>query len=227
MQRLKSGIPGFDNLVGGGIPENDLVLLSGTCGAGKTIFGLQFVCASPTDESGLYISFEEETEKLRETARTFGWKIEDLLRSGKVRMLKYDPFKFEDIFDIIESNIHEAKTTRVVIDSVSSLGLYVKDVPELRHMILTISTMLRKNACTSLLISETLPDAKALSRFGVEEFVTDGVIRLEQFLVSGNYRSGLSVWKMRSTDHSKKVHPYKISPKGFVVFDKDTLEVTR
>lgn len=227
MERISSGIPGFDSLVEGGIPKNDIVLLSGTCGTGKTVFGLEFLCKSPLNEKCIYISFEEEIEKLKDTVKTFGWKIEEKMRSGNMRFVKYDPFKFEDILDIIENNIREINAKRVVIDSMSSLGLYVKDVPELRRIVIMISTMLRKNDCTSLLITETFPKSRSLSRFGVEEFVTDGVVRLEKFLVSGNYRSGISIWKMRSTNHSRDIHPYKITSRGFEVFEKDTLSVSR
>ncbi len=227
MERIKSGVPGFDALVQGGIPQNDLVLLSGTCGTGKTVFGLQFMCFAPPAEKGIYISFEEDIEKIKETARSFKWDVDDRVKSGKLRFVKYDPFKLEDIFEIVENNIREMNASRIVIDSVSSIGLYVKDAPELRRMIMMISAMLRNNECTSMLISETLPNSKSLSRFGVEEFITDGVIRLERYLVSGSYRSGVSILKMRSTDHSKNIHPYKISEKGFEVFDKDTLVINR
>jgi len=87
-------------------------------------------------------------------------------------------------------------------------------------MILEVSNMLRKNNCTSILISEVLKQGK-LSRFGMEEFVSDSVIVLHNVLVSGEYRRGISVWKMRETEHSRKIHPYKISKEGFVVYPND------
>ena len=222
MDREKTFIPGLDELIGGGIPDGDVVLLSGTCGAGKTIFGLQFLCMS--DEPGIYVSFEEEIAKLKDTAILLGWDIDELENSNKIRFLKYDPFKIEDVFDIIESNIREIGAKRIVIDSISALGVYEKDPAELRRMILQVSFMLRKNACTSILISEIIPGTKRLSRFGVEEFVSDGVILLHNFSIGGEYRRALSVWKMRSTEHSKKIHPYKISSEGFVVYPDDTIK---
>lgn len=226
MERINSGIQGFDKLVGGGIPKKDLVLLSGTCGSGKTIFGLGFLHTDKA-KSGIYISFEESIDLIKETSASLGFKTYELEKSDKIRFLKYDPFKIEDIFEVIENNIREIRAERVVIDSISSIGLYVKDASELRRMILQISSMLRKNGCTSLLISETLPNRDALSRFGVEEFVTDGVIRLHNFFISGEYRRGISIWKMRSTNHSRKVHPYDITGKGFIVYPDDTMVVNR
>lgn len=199
--------------------------MSGTCGAGKTIFGLQFLLSEAAKEPGIYVSFEEPLPQIEDTAKAFGWDTQKLEKADKLRFLKYDPFKLEDIFEIIESNIREINARRVVIDSISALGVYVKDPTELRRMILQVSSMLRKNNCTSVLISEILANENSISRFGVEEFVTDGVIVLNNVLVSGEYRRGLSVWKMRSTDHSKKIHPYRISSKGFVVYPNDTISL--
>lgn len=224
MERISSNIPGLDELIRGGIPKADLILLSGTCGAGKTVFGLQYIALSK--EPAIYISFEEELESIRSTANSFGWNIKDLEENNQIRLLKYDPFKIEDIFEVIETNIREMKAQRIVIDSVSSLGIYVKDSSELRRMILQISHMLRKNKCTSILISEILPNQKKLSRFGMEEFVTDGVIVLHNFFKAGEYRRGLSIWKMRATSHSRGVHPYKITEKGFIVYPSDTISVS-
>ncbi|MFH0832599.1 MAG: ATPase domain-containing protein [Candidatus Aenigmatarchaeota archaeon] len=224
MNRIKTGITGFDKLVEGGIPEKDLILLSGRCGAGKTVFGLQFLFSSPEKEPGLFISFEEDLQQIKNTAMQLGWNADAYEKAGKIRLLRYDPFKLEDIFEIIENNIREINAKRVVVDSVSSLGTYVKDNSELRRMIMQISNMLRKNGCTSILTCEVLND-NSLSRFGVEEFVADGVILLHNVLTAGEYRRGLSVWKMRVTNHSRKIHPYKITEKGFVVYPNDTISL--
>ena len=214
MNRIPTGVPGFDMLLGGGIPEKDLVLVSGACGSGKTIFGLQFLFSS--DEHGIYVSFEDELEHIRDTATSFGWDADKAEKSRKITFLKYDPYRLEDIFEIIENNIRELNARRVVIDSVSALGIYMKDTAEFRRMVLQINNMLRKNRCTALLISEIVP-GKSLSRFGVEEFVCDGVIVLRNFLAEGEYKRGLSIIKMRATGHSRKIHSYEITEKGLVV----------
>lgn len=221
MERIKTHIKGLDDLIQGGVPKDDVILLSGTCGAGKTIFGLQFLTKS--NEPGIYVSFEEEIDKIKIAASNMGWDTDALEANNLVRFLKYDPFKIEDVFDIVENNIREIGAKRIVIDSVSALGIYVKDKAELRRMILQISTMLRKNACTSIMISEVLPNSSKLSRFGVEEFVSDSVILLQNILDNGEYKRGINVWKMRSTSHSRKIHPYKISSQGFEVFPHDTI----
>jgi KaiC/GvpD/RAD55 family RecA-like ATPase len=226
MNRVQTGVPGLDKIISGGIPEKDLILMSGMSGAGKTIFGLQFLYSQAMKTPGIYVSFEEELDHIRDAASAFGWDICKMENLNRIRVLKYDPFRLEDILEIIESNIREIKAKRVVIDSISALGVYMKDPTELRRMILQISSVLRKNGCTSVLISEILSPNR-LSRFGVEEFVTDGVIILNNMLVGGEYRRGINIWKMHNTDHSRKIHPYKITADGFTVFPDDTISVIR
>src|SRR3989304_10631957 len=99
MKKLSSGITGLDKILGGGIPERYVLLLSGTCGAGKTVFGLQFLTQS--DEPGVYVSFEEELDELRQNALVFGWDLEKMEKRNKLRLLKYDPFRMEDILEVI------------------------------------------------------------------------------------------------------------------------------
>ena len=213
--RVSTGIPGMDKIMCGGIPESNVVLLTGTCGAGKTIFCSQFLAASP--EPGVYVSFEEETEELRENAKTFGWDFEKMEKQNKLRLLKYDPFRIEDILEVVENNMREIKAKRVVFDSVAALGVHMRDTSELRRMILQINQIMKKNKCTTIIVSEVIPGSSALSRFGVEEFVSDGIIFLDNRMQNGELKRSLGVLKLRGTDHSKFMHPYTISSKGISV----------
>ncbi|MFA4819424.1 MAG: ATPase domain-containing protein [Candidatus Aenigmatarchaeota archaeon] len=215
MNKISSGVSGLDEILGGGIPERYILLVSGTCGAGKTIMGLQFLLSS--NEPGIYVSFEEEEDGIRETAKIFGWDIVKREAANKFRILKYDPFRLEDILEVIENNIREIGAKRVVFDSVAALGIYLKDASELRRMILQIDKIMKKNKCTTIIISEIVPGSTALSRFGVEEFVSDGVIILDNINVKGEYKRAATIWKMRGVNHSKRMHPYDITNRGIVI----------
>jgi len=225
--RVPTGIDGLDKIIEGGIPENDLVLLTGVCGTGKTIFGLHFLYSAAEMEPGIYISFEETEERIRRSAQRLGWDIESLEAANRIKIVKYDPFRLEDIFEVIENNIRELGAKRIFIDSVSAMGTYARNPSELRRMMIQLSNILRKSKCTAVLASEIVPGKKALSRFGVEEFVTDGVIILHKILENGEYKNGISVWKMKDTDHSDKVHPYDISRKGFTVYPTKILKTSK
>jgi KaiC/GvpD/RAD55 family RecA-like ATPase len=221
--RVKIGIEGIDELIQGGLIPGSLTLLTGTAGTGKTIAATQFIWNGATkyDQPGVYVSFEEPPENIKANVAPFGWDFSKLEKDKKVIFARYDPYHIEDIYELIETNIKKIGAQRVVIDSISALGIYVRDVPELRRMVFNISLLLRKLGCTSILTSEILPAQKSLSRFGVEEFVTDGVIVLYYLRADSQYSRSMTVWKMRGTDHSNKLHPYRITNKGIIVYPKE------
>jgi KaiC/GvpD/RAD55 family RecA-like ATPase len=229
MERIKTGIPGMDKILGGGIPETQLALLTGTSGTGKTTFCCQFMHEGIKrfNEKGVYLSFEEPAASIKENVREFGWDFSSLEKTGRFSFIKYDPYHIEDVFDILESNIRETKATRVVIDSISALGLHVKDDAELRKMIFDLSMILRKLSCTSLIVSEIVPGTSGLSRYGVEEFVADTVIVLYYERLQSTFSRAVQIWKVRGSSHSEKLHPYSITDKGIVVYPDEEAFIKR
>ncbi|MFH1338042.1 MAG: ATPase domain-containing protein, partial [Nanoarchaeota archaeon] len=156
VERIRTGIPGLDEIMHGGIPKNQIILLAGTSGTGKTTICTQYCYqgAKLYNENAVFLSLEEPAEFIKNNAKLFGWDFKELEKKGKVAFIKYDPYRIEDVFDILDSKIREIKAKRVVVDSVSALGLYVRDEAELRSMIFNLSTTLRKLNCTALLVSE-------------------------------------------------------------------------
>jgi len=222
-ERIKTGVVGIDELISGGLIPRSLTLLTGTTGTGKTLFSSQFIYNGIKDygQPGVYVSFEEPTENIKENALKLGWDFSQYEKKEKVAFVRYDPFHVEDIYDLIESNIKKINAERVVIDSISALGLYIRDAPEIRRTVFQISLLLRKLNCTSILVSEILPMQETLSRFGVEEFVTDGIIVLYYTRTGSQFARSLTVWKMRGSAHSTKLHPYRITEKGIIVYPKE------
>ncbi len=223
LERTKSGIPGLDEIMDGGFPRNHLILVTGTSGTGKTIFSSQFAYYGITkyNENAVYLSFEEPADTLKENVLSFGWDFNQLTAAKKISFIKYDPYHIEDVFDILESSIREISAKRVIIDSISALGLHIRDKEELRRMIFTLSLSLRKLNCTTLLVSEIVPGSRGLSRYGVEEFVADGVIVLYYERIDANFLRAMQVWKMRGSKHSEKLHPYRIDSSGITVYPKE------
>lgn len=222
-ERVKTGVKGLDSIIDGGLVPNSLTLLTGTAGTGKTTISAQFIYegAKTFGENGVYVTFEEPVESIKASCKNYGWDFDPLEKEDKVVFVKYDPFHIEDIYELIETNIKRINAKRVVIDSISALGLYVKETPEIRRMIFNISFLLRRLECTSILISEILPNQNSLSRFGVEEFVTDGVFVLYYTQTGSQFSRAITIWKMRGSKHSSKLHPYKITDKGIVVYSKE------
>jgi KaiC/GvpD/RAD55 family RecA-like ATPase len=223
MERVKTSIPGLDELMGGGIPKMQLVLVTGTSGTGKTTFCTQFIYngVKKFNENGVYLTLEEPIDSIKENAKGYGWDFDALEKSKKFSFIRYDPFHIEDVFAMLESTVRQTKATRVVVDSVSAIGLHIKDKTELRRMIFNLSLILRKLGCTALISSEIVPGSKGISRYGVEEFVSDSVIVLYYERLQSTFSRALQVWKVRGSAHSEKLHPYKIDENGITVYPKE------
>jgi len=219
MERVKTGIPGMDKIMGGGIPKNQTLLLTGTAGTGKTILCSQYIYngLKKFKENGVFLTLEEPPEYIKENMRVFGWDFKQLEKTGKLTFIKYDPYRAEDIAEMLESTIRETKASRVVIDSVSALGLHIRDSEELRRMIFNLSNSLRKLNCTAIMVSEIVHGKEGLSRYGVEEFVSDSVIALYYERLQSTFLRAIQIWKLRGSSHSEKLHPYEISKSGISI----------
>ncbi|MFH1445664.1 MAG: ATPase domain-containing protein [Nanoarchaeota archaeon] len=228
-EKVKTGIPGLDEILHGGIPTNQIILISGTTGTGKTTLCSQFCYNGAKDynENCVFLSLEEPANFIRSHSKLFGWDFEELEKNNKVAIIKYDPYRVEDIFDILDSKIREIKAKRVVVDSVSALGIHVRDKAELRNMIFNLSTVLRKLKCTTLLVSEIVPGKPGISRYGVEEFVVDGVIVMYYERIQSSFNRAIQVWKLRGSSHSEKLHPYTITSNGIEVSANEEAIVKR
>lgn len=217
MERMKTHIKGFDKMVSGGLPRKDSILLSGPPGSGKTVFSLQFLIngMEKENENALFLTFEEEVSQLKETAKIFGWDLSKYEDEGKLTIIKADPYRLDDIIELLEGNIKKSDIKRIVVDSVSALAIHINDPGEIRDMILRIDSVLRKNVCTALLISER--SGEELTRFGVEEFIADGLIVMNKNRQENKIKREIAIYKMRGIEHSLDIKEYKISQKGIEV----------
>jgi KaiC/GvpD/RAD55 family RecA-like ATPase len=123
---VPTGIPGFDELVQGGFPKGSGILVTGAPGTGKSIFGLQFMYngAHQWGESGLYVSFEQSPQELRQQGLLFGWDFEPLEKISKAKFVTI-PVDLPrlDVFDYIKEAAAAVGAERIVIDSLSIFGV--------------------------------------------------------------------------------------------------------
>lgn len=220
VSRIKTGVKGFDELVEGGLPKNSFILLSGGTGTGKSIFGINFLVeGTEAGEAGLYVSLEEGFEENKNQMKLFGFDIDKLEKEKKLFILQPKMYNFEKMLESIQNAVYSIKAKRIVIDSISLFELYFEDKFQIRRSILDIAKMLKEMEVTTLAISEIDATSGNFSREGVEEFVADGVIVLYLDKKNNLLSRAISIRKMRSTNHSLKIHPVKIKrPGGFEVF---------
>ncbi len=121
--RVKTGIKGFDKLVQGGLPKGMITLVVGVPGAGKTIFGTEFlVRGAEKNEPGIYVTFSEGTQTIREQGKQFGWKIADFEKKNKLKVVNIPVDKMNvDVFGLIEKEVKAIGAKRIVVDSLAEL----------------------------------------------------------------------------------------------------------
>lgn len=125
MSRVATGISGFDDLVEGGFPEGTNILLTGVPGAGKTMFGLEYLYRGALKgEAGIYISTDSSLPMIRQQAKRFGWDVESLEKKGKLMFLQVplDEVKF-DLFKLIEKAKNDIDAKRIVFDNLATFTI--------------------------------------------------------------------------------------------------------
>ncbi len=217
--RIESGINGLDPLIQGGFLQNSVNLITGETGTGKTIFCAQFLWHGlQKGDTCLYISLEEDPVDIKADALQFGWDFEKYEKKGLFRIIYHDPAQVNNLGSIIVDEIKRMNVKRLVIDSTSIVGLTIESPAQIRKILYNIIGTIKKSECTALLTSEIPEGTKQLTRFGVEEFVVDGVIVLNylEYAAGGMDRS-LIIRKMRRTKHGKDVYPLDITIKGISI----------
>ncbi len=232
MDVVKTGIADFDPLFeSGGYPRGNQILVIGGPGSGKSIFCSQFLHAGAKlyGEPGIYVTLEEPPEKIIRNTAPFGWDFKGLEKEGKVRFIDsvslrakgggtVDQELLKESLDVdnmsvfIESAIREISAKRLVIDSLSLMGLYTKDEFALRSKLLRLSEMLSSNGVTTLLIAEAKSRDVGVDDYPVEMFMFDGVITLELDRDSKDRR--VSINKMRGTKHVIGAFRFNITKSG-------------
>ncbi|MBI4044024.1 MAG: AAA family ATPase [Candidatus Diapherotrites archaeon] len=235
MQRIPTGIPGFDELIEGGLPEGRSFLVSGSTGTGKTILTMQFVFEGirKYKEPGIYVTLDERPNLLREDMLRFGWDLRKAENENQLQIIdgsvarigmpSDEEFSISAGFDLdrllveVMRNARRIGAKRIVLDSIPALGFNYENENEVRKAILKISYMLERTGVTALLVTEVPEGSGQYSKYGVEEYVVDGIIVLHYASVGAQGNRTIHVRKMRATKHSEALHPLSITAKGIMV----------
>jgi len=226
MERVPTGVKGFDELIQGGIPKSATVLVSGGTGSGKTIFATTFIYegARKYGEPGLIVTVEDNLKNFVWNMESFGWDIKSLEEKNlmKIYRMHIDPRKpvepqIDKELDIITSMVKDLGAVRLAVDSTTAFGAWMSDIGKLRNLLFRFSDTLKDLNCTTILTAET--NGQDFSAYGVEEFVADGIFMM--YFIPPN--RSMFVRKLRGTRHSLTVHPCQITSSGIEVNPKDEI----
>jgi KaiC/GvpD/RAD55 family RecA-like ATPase len=223
VELTKTGIDGLDEILGGGIVRNSTTLVSGNPGAGKSILGLQYIYngVEQFGEKGIFLSFEENEQDLREAAESIGfenWQHHvdngDITVYDKRVLLKENDF--ESSLSLLLDDLDNDKYSRLVLDSLTMFQLFFETEREKREYLLKFTDILAENDLTTLMTNEqgtVFPETD----IGLENFLTDGNIFLLQTPTDSGVNRYLWVAKMRKQNIDTDIFPLEINTGGLTV----------
>jgi len=235
MNRITTGVDGFDDLIEGGFPEGRSFLVSGGTGTGKTIFAIQYLINGALQgEPGVYLTLDERPDLIREDMLRFGWNMRQFEDQEQMKIidgtiakigipsdeefsLPATGFDLDKLLLELMRTIKKIKAKRVVIDSLPALGMNFENEHDIRKAILKVIYLLSRAGVTTILTTEINEGSKQFGKYGVEEFVSDGVIVLHYMGIGTQSNRTLHIRKMRATKHSEDLHPLEISDTGIKI----------
>jgi len=227
MERIQTGVEGLDELIDGGLIKGEVILLAGTTGSGKTIFSTQFIYngAAQQGEKGVYATFEEDEASLKRNMRKLGMDMEKLEREGVVKVIGLQAMKEAGLnanLDFVLKTVREIKAERLVIDSLTAFLIGTGERFEYRTLMHLFYKILKKIGCTTIMTC-SIPSGSSTLGLGIEEFIADSVIVLENVIVDTELKTRFLIRKMRGTGHSRKYHDVIIGEKGLKIVPFSTM----
>lgn len=225
IDRVPTDIAGFDELVEGGFPKGSIILVSGTPGTSKTIFGMQFIANGAINhgEKGIFITLEQSKESLLRQFKEFGYDLEKLEKEGTIWILdvdtgidKDDPFSKLTSYDF-DLKIQQFQPKRIVVDSLSLILNLSATYEGYRRNVAKLSKIFRGIGSTVLFTHERSRGGLDNIDFSIEEFVSDGIVYLQMVRKGNLLERMLIILKMRETKHSTGIYPFLIGERGIEV----------
>jgi circadian clock protein KaiC len=229
-RKAPTGIDGFDEITGGGLPHDRTTLLLGGPGSGKTILSLQFLVHGATRcrEPGIFVAFEESSERIAANAESFGWKLAEL-RKKKLFFLDAQPmsdlvqsgdFDLSGMLAMLEAQIRKMKARRIVFDALDVVLALLPDSAAKRREVYRLHEWLLAHRLTGLITAKAGGDevsSVSQQTFGFMQFMVDCAVILNHSVVNGISQRNLRVQKYRGSSFDENESPFLIGASGLEV----------
>ncbi len=236
LKKTPTGIGGFDEITGGGLPQGRPTLVFGGPGSGKTLFGMEFLVrgAREFNEPGVFMSFEEKDTDLVENFSSLGFDVYDLVVREKLALdyvhierseiLETGEFDLEGLFVRLGFAIDSVGAKRVVLDTIEALFSGFPNEGILRAEIRRLFRWLKDRGVTAVITCEQ--GKRTLTRHGLEEYVSDCVILLDHRMIEQVATRRLRIVKYRGTTHGTNEYPFLIDEGGLYVLPITSVGLT-
>ena len=227
-KRLSIGIPELDEMLGGGIPEGDSLLIAGSSGTGKSLLATQFIAAGIREgQPGIVAVFEERPEEYAARASGFGLHLDKAIEEGSLKIIYLRPLDLsvdETMQEILDA-IKKMGAKRLVIDSLAGFEMalapgFRADFRESLYRMIFSLTGIGVTILSTVEMEESFTEL-LFSSYSIS-FLTDDIIRLRYVEIDGQLCKVLMVVKMRRGAHSKDIRQYDISSQGVVLGERLT-----
>ena len=227
LPKAPTGIEGFDDITFGGLPAGRPSLICGSAGCGKTLFALTFLVNGATlhDEPGVFVSFEERAEDLAANVASLGYDLDDLVARGKlaidhVRVERSEieesgEYDLEGLFIRLGFAIDSIGAKRVVLDTIETLFSGLTNTALLRSELRRLFGWLKDRGVTAVITGER--GEGQLTRQGLEEYVSDCVVLLDNRVIDQITTRRLRVVKYRGSAHGTNEYPFLVDHQGISV----------
>jgi circadian clock protein KaiC len=235
LPKCKTGIPGLDEITGGGLPKGRPTLVCGGAGCGKTLMGIEFLVrgAMLHNEPGVFLAFEETAEELAQNVRSLGFDLDELIEKKKLavdyiyiersEIEETGEYDLEGLFIRLGHAIDSIGAKRVVLDTLETLFSGLSNLAILRSELRRLFRWLKEKGVTSVITAER--GEGSLTRHGLEEYVSDCVLLLDHRVEGQISTRRLRVVKYRGSAHATNEFPFLIDEGGVSVLPITSLQL--